>query len=162
MANVKVRMSLSVYDNIGGKSQFLLHALVPDTTTLAAANTYLGTLATELATVSSAGVTEGVLGIVNTAIAAVPAADAEINSAANFGFLTAGAPNRYGVFVPSLLDSLIGSGGHIDVTAGPAGAFADFIVTGPLTGNYTNLAYTAFTAKKDAFRSGRKLRKRIR
>lgn len=161
MATVKSRLSLSMYDNIGGKSTFLAHANILDTTTLAAANAYLGTLVTELATVSSAGVSEATLSVVNTAVAAAPASDAEINSAANFGFLTAGGPNRFGLFVPSFLDSLIGAGGHIDVTGGAAGAFADFMVAAVLGGNYTNNAYVDYSAKKDAFRSGRKLRRRI-
>lgn len=162
MAIVKARLSLSMYDNIGGKSTFLAHANVSDASTLAAANAQLATLAASVATVSAGGVTEATFSLVNTAVAAAPGADAAMNDAANFGFLVAGLPNRYGLFVPSFLDSLIGSGGHIDVSAGAAGAFADAMLAAVLGGNYTNNAYAAYASKKDAFRSGRKLRKRIR
>lgn len=162
MATVKARLSLSMYDNIGGKSTFLAHANILDTTTLAAANTYLATLATQVATVSSGGVTEGTFAIVNTAIAAAPGADANAQEGANYGFLVSGSTSRFGLYVPSFLDSLIGSGGHIDITAGAAGAMADFMVAAVLGGNYTNNQYVAYASKKDAFRSNRKLRKRIR
>lgn len=161
-ADTKVRIGLSMYDNIGGKSSFLTHAFVDGTNTLASAVAAIASLATAVGTVSSGGITEGTLTVVDTAVAAAPAADAAVNDAAVFDFLTAAGPNRFGLFIPSFLDSLIGSGGHIDITAGAPAAFVTSLLAAVLGGRYTNQFYVNYSAGQSAFRSSRKLRKRIR
>ncbi len=163
MAIVPARMSLSLYDSIGGGGTFLLHALVSDASTLAQANTAVGTLATALATVSSAGVKVGNFQLINDAVASSPASDANIGSGAVFDFLDAALiPGTFGLLVPSFLDSLIGTGGTIDITGGTQAAFIASILAAILGGGATDAKYLDLTACTNAFRTNRKLRKRIR
>ncbi|SRR5712692_2819312 len=161
-ADTKARMSISMYDDIGGKSTFLVHGFIDGATTLAAASTALGTLATAVGTVSTGGISEATITVINTAVAAAPAADAAVASGAVFDFVTAAGPNRFGLYVPSWLDSLTGSGGHIDITAGVPAAFVASILAAVDGGHYTNNAFVAYSAGQSAFLSNRKRRKRVR
>ncbi len=161
-ADTKARMSISMYDNIGGKSTFLVHGFIDGSTTVAAAGAALATLATAVGTVSTGGISEATLTVINTAVAAAPAADAAVASGAVFDFVTAAGPNRFGLYVPSWLDSLTGSGGHIDITAGVPAAFVASILAAVDGGHYTNNAFVAFSAGQSAFLSNRKRRERVR
>lgn len=163
MAMVPARMSLSLYDDIGGGGTFLLHALVSDASTLAQANTALGTLATALGTVSSAGIKTASFQLINDAVAADPGSDANIGSGAVFDFLDAALiPGTYGLLVPSFLDSLIGTGGTIDITGTVQAAFIASILATILGGGATDQKYLDLTDCTNAFRTNRKLRKRVR
>jgi hypothetical protein len=164
MAIVPARISLSVYDDRGGGGTFLVHVLVDDTQTLAAANTAVAALATILATVSTAGVKLGELSLINLAAAGEPAgfADSNIGAGAVVDFSNASNPSTYGLYVPSFLDSLIATDGTIDITAGATAAFVASMIGAVLGGHYANAQYIANLAGLDAFLSNRKRKRRIR
>jgi hypothetical protein len=158
-ADTKARLSVSMNDAVGGKSTLLLHAFIDSAQTVAQAVTALGTLATNLATISNGGIKEASLSIVDTAVAAAPGAGANVSLVGNLGFLTAGSPSRFGQSVPSYLESLIGADGTIDMTAGATAAWSTYILAAVLGGHFTNNAYVNYSAHSNGFRSGRKLRR---
>jgi len=156
-------MSLQLNDSRGGGGTFLVHAAVSDGSTLAQAGTALGTLATALATVSSAGIKQGEFSLINKAIATAPGVDADISSGAVFDFSNAAlAPKTYGQLVPSFLDSLIASNGTIDITATVQAAFVSSMLAAVLGGTYTDSDYLDLVEGLDAFLSSRKRRRRLR
>jgi hypothetical protein len=158
-ADTKARLSVSMYDGAGGKSTFLQHAYVDSGQTIAQAVTALGTLVTNLATISNGGVTEATFSVVDTAVAANPGVGANITLGGNLGFLTAGSPARFGQFVPSFLESLISADQTIDMTAGAVAAWVTYVLGANLGGKFTNNAYVNYSAKQKGFRTGRKLRR---
>lgn len=158
-ADTKARLSLSAYDAAGGKATFLAHAFIDSTQTVAAATAALATLATMVAGVSNMGIHEGTLSILDTAVAVAPGAGANISLVGNLGYLTAGSPSRFGQSVPSYLESLISADGTIDMTAGATNTWVNYILGAVLGGNFTNNAYVNYSARKNGFRSGRKLRR---
>jgi hypothetical protein len=155
MANVKARLSVSMYDGKGGKATFLAHQNIVDTTTLATANTDLVTLATNLATISNGGISEASFSLINTGVAAAPTGTPNVTLVGNLGYLVSGSTSRFGQSVPSYLESLISVDGNIDMTAGATATWAAFVIAQ----GYANNAYAAYTAAKNGFRSGRKLRR---
>ena len=158
-ADTKARLSVSMYDAVGGKSTFLTHAFVDSAQTIAQAVTALGTLNTNLATLSNGGVREATFSIVDTAVAAAPGAGANTTLVGNLGYLTAGSPSRFGQSVPSFLESLISADGTIDMTSGAVATWVTYMLGAVFGGHFTNNAYVAYNAAKNGFRSGRKLRR---
>src|SRR6185312_3216895 len=124
MAIVPARIGLQLYDAKGGGGTFLLHAKVDNASTLAAANTAVGTAATMLATVSNAGIKEGTFTLLNSAVATDPDPASDIGYGAVFDFSNAAlTPRTYGQLVSSFLPSLVESNGSIDITATVQAAF---------------------------------------
>ncbi len=163
MATVPARMSLALTDDLGGGGNFLVHALVSDASTLAQANTALATLATAFSTVSSAGIKDGTFTLINKDVAADPGSDADIASGAVFDFSNAAlTPRTYGLLVPSFLDSLIESNGTINTAGTVQAAFIGSILAAVLGGGATDANYLDLVAALDAFRTSRKLRRRLR
>ncbi len=163
MAIVPARLSLSLTDTRGGGGTFLLHALVSDASTLAEANTALGTLATAFSTVSTAGIKDGQFTLINKTIAADPGSDADIGAGATFDFSNAAiTPRTYGLLVPSFLDSLIETNGTIDITATVQAAFISSILAAVLGGGATDANWLDLVAGLDAFLSNRKRKRRLR
>lgn len=163
MAIVPARMSLSLTDSRGGGGNFLLHALVSDASTLAQANTALADLATTFGTVSDAGIKEGQFTLINKAIAADPASDADIGAGAVFDFSNAAlTPRTYGLNVPSFLDSLIETNGSINIAGTVQAAFIASILAAVLGGGATDANYLDLVEGLDAFLSNRKRKRRLR
>ena len=163
MAIVPARMSLSLYDDRGGGGTFLVHGAVSDASTLAAANTALGTLATALASVSTAGIKQGEFTLLNKAVATAPGGDSNISAGAVIDFSNAALASRtYGMNVPSFLDSLIASDGTIDITGGATAAFIASMLDAVLGGTLTDADYLDLVEGLDAFLSDRKRKRRIR
>ena len=162
MAVVPVRLSLSVYDGIGGGGTFLTHAAVSDASTLAAANTALGTLATAFSTVSGAGIKQGEVSLINTAIAAAPSGAPNVGFGGVWDFNNLTNDTIYGLFTPGLKESLVMADGTIDITATVQAAFVASMVAAVLGGNFTNAQFIANHAGVDAFSTSRKRRKRVR
>lgn len=158
-ADTKARLSISMYDAAGGRSTYLQHAFIDSTQTVAAAVAALGTMTTNLATISNGGVSEGILSIVDTAVAASPGSGANVSLVGNLGYLTAGSSSRFGTSVPSFLESLISADKTIDMTTGAVATWAAYILGTVLGGHFTNNAYVSYSAIKNGFRSGRKLRR---
>lgn len=158
-ADTKARLSVSAYDAVGGKSTFLAHAFVDSAQTIAQTVTALGTLATNLATISNGGIKEATFTVVDTAVAASPGTGANTTLVGNLGYLTAGSPSRFGQSVPSFLESLISVDGTIDMTSGATAAWVTYMLGAVLGGHFTNNAYVNYNAAKNGFRSGRKLRR---
>jgi hypothetical protein len=148
-ADTKARLSVSTYDAVGGKSTLLLHAFIDSAQTVANAVTALATLATNYATIGNGGISEATLSIVDTAVAAAPGTGANTTLVGNLGYLTAGSPSRFGQSVPSFLESLMGA---VDT-------WATYMLGAVLGGHFTNNAYVTYSARKNGFRSGRKLRR---
>jgi hypothetical protein len=162
MANVDGRLSLSVYDDVGGGGTFLTHVQVPDSGTFAQAITALGALKTLYLTVGGAGIKEATFSIVDKALASTPVTTDRTGSGAVFDF-NAGSPGiTYGQWIPSFLPSLVLPNGTIDITATVQAAFVTAMTGAVLGGVYTNAAYANLTAGLDAFSSNRKRVKRIR
>lgn len=155
MANVKARLSVSMYDGKGGKGTFLAHQNIVDTTTLAAAQTALATLATNLITLSNGGISEASFSLIDTAVAVGPTGTPNVSLVGNLGYLTSGSPSRFGQSVPSFLESLISADGTIDMTSGAVATWVTYV----LAQGFGNNAYVAYSGPKNGFRSGRKLRR---
>lgn len=162
MAIVPVRLSLSVYDGIGGGGTLLTHAAVADTSTLAAANTALVTLATAFSTVSGAGIKQGEVSLINTAIAADPTGSPNVGFGGVWDFDNATNGTIYGLFTPGLKESLVMSDGSIDITDTVQAAFVASMIAAVLGGKFTNAQYIDNRAGVDAFSTSRKRRKRLR
>jgi hypothetical protein len=159
VANVNGRISLSVYDANGGKGTFLTHVVAPEAQTLTQVNTAIAATVTAFETVSTAGIKDATFSLITTAGARAPLPDASVPSGAVFDFNNAVDPTIYGLWVPSYLDSLLGPGRAIDITATIQAAFVASMVGAILGGNYSNAHYVANAAGTKAFRSDRKLRK---
>jgi hypothetical protein len=149
-------------DGRGGKSTLLTHVTVDDTLTIANAYAAVQTFATLAETVSDAQIEHGTFSLINYAVAAAGAADADVAAGAVFDFANAADATVYGQYVPSFLDSLIDAGGHINIGAGAPQAYVAALVGAVLGGRYTNPRFIANSAGLDAFLSNRKRRKRVR
>jgi len=155
MANVQARLSVSMYDGKGGRSTFLAHQNIVDTTTLATASTDLATLCTNIATLSNGGISQAEFTVINRAVAAAPSGTPNTTLVGNLGYTVAGNTSRFGQAVPSFLESLINADGTIDMTSGAVATWVTYV----LAQGFGNPAYVAFNAAKNGFRSGRKLRR---
>jgi len=162
MATKHGRVSLAVYDNQGNRGSWMTHVNFDDGQTLAQANTYIGAAATAFSGVSTAGILSGSFDVLDFGVAAAPASDALLPSGAVFDFNNASVPTIYGNLVPSFLDSLVSPGGHIDITAGAALDWVNFMINSG-AGAYApaNRDWIANLAGTRAFRSNRKSKKRI-
>lgn len=166
MAIKPARIGLELYDSKGGGGTFLLHASVDDASTLAAANTAVGTAATMLRTVSNAGIKAGSFTLLNQVVAVAPddsTFQSDIGYGSVFDFSNAALIARtYGQLVPSFLPSLVESNGTIDITAAVQAAFVASMLDAVLGGNYTDSDFLDLVDGLDAFRTNRKLRRRLR
>jgi hypothetical protein len=166
MAIVPARIGLELYDSKGGGGTFLLHASVSDGSLLSAANGAVATAATMLGTVSNAGIKQGTFTLINKAVAVAPddsVTQSDIGYGAVFDFSNAALISRtYGQLVSSFLPSLVASNGTIDITASVQAAFVASMLAAVLGGNYTDSDYLDLVEGLDAFRTNRKLRRRLR
>ena len=163
MAIIPALISLQLYDNKGGGGTALAHVAVSDTSTLAAANTAVGTFATAFSTLSDAGIKQGSFTLLNKTVAADPASDVEIGVGAMFDFSNAALISRtYGMLVSAFKASLIESDGSINIAAGAPAAFIVSMLDAVLGGTYTDADYLDLVEGLDAFRTNRKLRRRLR
>lgn len=166
MAIVPGRIGLELYDSKGGGGTFLLHAGVSDASTLAAANTAVATAATMLRTVSNAGIKQGTFTLLNKAVAVAPDdtdTQSDIGYGAVYDFSDAALiPRTYGQLISSYLPSLVESNGTIDITATVQAAFVASMLDAVLGGTYTGSDYLDLVEGLDAFRTNRKLRRRLR
>jgi hypothetical protein len=158
MAARNGRISLSIYDRNGGSGNFLTHVSVDDAQTIAQAYTALATVSTLYATVADGGIKEASFSLVNRAVAADPASDANVGVGAVVDFNNAADPTINGVWIPSFLDTLLGPGRDIDLSSGATAAFVTAMIGAILGGHYTNGAGIANAAATRAFRTNRKLR----
>lgn len=163
MAIVPARMSLELYDAFGGGGVATQSLIVSDVSTLAAANTALALFATNFQTISNAGIKGGTFTLLNNAVAVAPGATSDIGFGAVIDFLDAALdPRVYGLLISSFLQSLVDSNGTIDITSGPVADFITYMLTEPLGGSFTDSKFLDLTAGLDAFRTNRKLRRRLR
>lgn len=166
MAIVPARIGLELYDSKGGGGTFLLHAKVDDTSTLAAANTAVATAKTMFRTVSNAGIKQGTFTLLNSAVAVSPddsSFQSDIGYGAVYDFSNAAlTPLTYGQLISSYLPSLVESNGSIDITATVQAAFVASMLDAVLGGNYTDGRFLDLVEGLDAFRTNRKLRRRLR
>jgi hypothetical protein len=166
MATVPARIGLELFDSKGGGGTFLLHALVSDASTLAAAKTAVGTAATMFRTVSNAGIKAGTFTLIDEAVEVAPddtTYQSDIGFGAVFDFSNAAPVTRtYGQLVSSFLPNLVASNGTIDITATVQAAFITSMLAAVLGGNYTDADFVNLVAGIDAFRTNRKLRRRLR
>src|SRR5690348_12510712 len=162
MAAAIGRLQLSVYDDKGNKGSVLSHLNVDDGQTLAAVATAIGAYATAFSAISTAGIEKGSFTLVDFAPAANPGADAYLPEGAVFDFDNASNPTIFGQYVPSFLDSLSGSGGHIDITGTEVAAWGSLLTGAVLGGHYASPDYRNNRALVDAFLSARKRSRRVR
>jgi len=162
MAAALGRLQLSVYDERGNKGSVLSHLNVDDGQTIAAAVTAVGAYATAFSAISTAGIEKGSFTVVDYAVAADPGTDANLPSGAVFDFDNAAVPTIYGQYVPSFLDSLSGTGGHIDITGTEVAAWGALLVGAVLGGHYASADYRNNRALVDAFLADRKRSRRVR
>ena len=163
MAIVPARMSLQLYDAFGGGGTALARLKVSDASTLAEANTALALFATNFGTISNAGIKDGAFTLLNPDVATAPGATSDIGFGAVINFSNAAlTPRTYGMLISSFLQSLVESNGTIDITAGAVSDFITYMLTEPLGGNFTDSDFLDLVAGLDAFRTNRKLRRRLR
>lgn len=166
MATKPARIGLELYDSKSGGGTFLLHALVDDGSTLAEANTAVATAKTMFRTVSNAGVKRGTFTLINDAVAVAPDdtdTQSDIGYGAVYDFLDAALiPGTYGQLISSYLPSLVESNGSIDITGTVQAAFIASMLAAVLGGGYTDSKFLDLTSGIDAFRTNRKLRRRLR
>lgn len=162
MANVDVRMSLSVYDGVGGGGTFITHAVAPEAGTFTNAIAALAALKTAYQTVGSGGIKEATFSIVDKALASSPSVATSTGYGGVFDFAAGVPATTYGLFVPAFLPSLVLPNGTIDISAGVPAAFVTTLLGAVLGGTYTNAAYAPLSSGLDAFSTNRKRIKRIR
>lgn len=163
MATVPSRLSLELYDAQGAGGTFLLHMAVDDASTLAQANTAIGTIATAFETVSNAGIKRAQFTLLNKAVAVDPDPSSVIGVGAVYNFSNAALqPQTAGILIPSYLDSLVEPNGGIDITGTVQAAFITSILDPILGGTVTDAAYLDLVEALDAFRTNRKRRLRLR
>jgi len=162
MANVDGRLSLSVYDDVGGGGTFLTHFTAPDTGTFANAIAALQALKTAYLTVGGAGIKELTFSIVDKADASTPVTTDRTGSGAVFDFAAGSPATTYGLFVPAYLPALTLPNGTIDITATVPAAFIATVTGAVLGGRYTNAAYANLNTGLDAFSTNRKRIRRVR
>lgn len=157
MANALGRLQLSVYDNNGNKGSILSHLNFDDAQTVAQLNTEIAAYATAFGNVSTAGIKAGSFDVVNKAVARAPLTDANLPTGMVFDFNNLTDPTIYGQYVPSRLDSLVLTGGTIDLTNAAVIAWVNLLINstaGPY--NFANTHYVNNNALTKAFRSDRK------
>lgn len=163
MAIVPARISLQLYDSKGGGGTALAHVAVSDASTLAAAKTAVGTFATAFSTLSDAGIKDGTFTLLDGSVAVAPASDVEIGVGAMFDFSNAALiPRTYGMLISAFKADLIAANGTIDITTGDPAAFVASLLDAVLGGTYTDADYLDLVEGLDAFRTNRKLRRRLR
>lgn len=163
MAIVPARLSLELYDAQGAGGTFLVHMAVDDTSTLAEANTAIGSFKTAFQTVSNAGIKRGQFTLLNKAVAADPDPSSVIGVGAVYNFSNAAlAPQTAGILIPSYLDSLVEPNGSINIAGTVQAAFIASVLDAYLGGTVTDAAYLDLVEGIDAFRTNRKRRLRLR
>lgn len=156
MADLLGRMQLSVYDLNGNRGSFLSHLLVAEGETLTLVNAAIAAFAANFSSVSDAGIYDGSFTVVNRGIAADPGADANLPTGAVVDFKNASVPSIFGLYIPSLKDSIPHVGEAIPIDAGLMLAFVDFMRnSGGTNYKWANTQYRPNTAGVDAFRSDR-------
>ncbi len=162
MANIDGRLSLALYDVVGGGGNFLVHVQVPDTVTLATIDTYLGTLKALYLTLGTGGIKEASYSFSDKSLASSPAASTSTGYSGVFDF-EAGSPGiTSAVAVPAFKPSLVSLSGTIDITATDPAAFVTAMTGAVMGGRFTNLAYATLNTGLDAFSSNRKRIRRVR
>lgn len=162
MANKEGRLSLSVFDAIGGGGTFLVHVLVPEAQTLTQAESALGTLASLFSSLSGLGIKEASFSF-NSLLETTPVTGTpNAGSGAVFDFKNASNPSTFGLWVPGFDEANVLSNGTIDITVSPMSDFVAAMVGAVMGGTYTNSQYIANSAGLDAFYTNRKRKKRLR
>jgi hypothetical protein len=162
MPLVPARISLSVYDGIGGGGTFLTHLLVSDASTLSAVDAAIAAVAAAFSTVSGAGIKQGEFGLLNTAVAVDPTGAPNVGFGGVFDFNNMANGTIYGLWTPGLKESLVESDGSIDITATVQAAYVAGFSAAVLGGNFTNAQFIPNNVAVDAFSTSRKRRKRVR
>ena len=162
MAAAIGRLSLSVYDAKGNKGSVLSHVNLDDGQTIAAVNTAIGAYVTAFSAISTAGISHGSFALINTAVAADPGSDAYLPEGAVLDFSNATTPTIFGQWIPSFLDSLSTTGGHIDITGTEVAAMGTLLTGAVLGGHYASADYRNNLALVDAFLSARQRSSRVR
>lgn len=162
VANKEGRLSLSVFDAIGGGGTFLVHVLVPEAQTLTQAESALGTLASLFTSVSGLGIKEATFAF-NSVLEATPVSgDPNAGSGAVFDFNNLSNPSTFGLWVPGFSQDNVLPNGTIDITTSPMSDFVAAMVGAVMGGVYTNAQYIGNHAGLDAFYTNRKRKKRLR
>lgn len=163
MANVFIRLSLSTFDDAGGRSTIIAHAEVPDTATLAQANTALAALKTAYLTVGQNGIQQAEFSMVNKTLASATTGAERAGAGGVLDFAAGTPATTYGLWVPGVDDTNVLADGTIDIKVDPWLTFAGDFASGAavMGGVYTNPAYAALGAALDAFSTNRKRSKRV-
>jgi hypothetical protein len=163
MAIKPARISLQLYDSKGGGGTALTHVAVDDSQLLSAANSAIVDFATAVTTVSDAGIKDGFFTLINDGVARAPVSDVEIVVGAVYDFSNAAIlPRTYGFLISAYKAALIESNGTIDITATVQAAFVASMLADVLGGTHTDSDYLDLVEGLDAFRTNRKLRRRLR
>jgi hypothetical protein len=167
MANVAVRFSASLVDELGTNASTVAYGLVPDTVTLAGIKTSYQAWQSALDAIVGAAVTGGRIDFVQSGLttdkgagAGKPKAGSRVEQTGIVNFTNAVNSHRWGEAIPGLDDAVI-SGGKLDLANAAVIAF-NAVLTGALAGGtYTNPYLQAIVAVKDALLSFRERRKQL-
>jgi hypothetical protein len=167
MANVNVRFSASLQDELGTTASTTAYGVVPDTVTLAGIKTAYLAWQSALDAITDVAVTGGRVDLLQAGTATDKGAGAgkakagsRVEQTGIINFTNASNSHRWGEAVPGLADATI-VGGKLDLTNAAVIAF-NAILTGALAGGtYTNPYLQAIVAVKDAILSFRERRKQL-
>jgi hypothetical protein len=162
MANKPGRLSLALYDGIGGGGNLTLHANIPEATTLTALATALALLKTNYLTIGGAGIKNATFSFFDDTLAVAPSNDQRVGSGGVFDFSAGDPVTTYGNLVPALNPALVSADGSIDISSGDSAAWVAYLLAGPGVGDFSNAAYSDLIAGIDGFSTNRKRRRRLR
>jgi len=156
--------SYSLIDELGTRTSVTQPAMVdPTTGTPAALKTAWLGLGADIDAVSGAQITGGSVAIVYQPAGgwkATPAAGSRVEQTALFNFINATSKYKWGLDVPSFLNSKISSG-KVNLADSAVTALINFILTAFTGGEFANTSTFPLTALADALLSFRKRRKQL-
>jgi hypothetical protein len=167
MANLKVRFSASIVDELGTSASTTSYGVVPDTVTLAQLTTSYQAWQSAIDGLTDGAVTGGRFDILQVgtttdkgAGAGKPKVGSRVEQNAVINFTNAINSHRWGEAIPAFTNAAI-AGGKVDL-ANAAVTTLIGILTGALNGGtYTNPYVQALVAVKDAILSFREHRKQL-
>lgn len=163
MANVNTLVSLHIVDGLGVKSTMPLWIVGPDTQTLAQLATAAGMLASDTDNIIGGQIYK-ITAALDCAIPgdlkATPQSDSRVEETGLFNFSQGVVPYKYGIDVPSILDSVL-TGGRIDLANTDVAAWVTLITTAIGAFSPESTAFHALLALTDALLTFRKHRKQL-
>lgn len=161
MATVPVEVSFSLVDELGTTATARFPGTISDAITVAALDTYVGTIATNLDAVTGAQITaiRATVKPSTSGLKAAAIAGSRVEQTAVINLGTAETAYRFGVAVPAVRDTLI-TAGHL-TTGGVVGTLVAELIDSAAAIRFTNHVGQSLIGVIDYVLSFRKRRKSL-